>query len=494
MGDTVSSSDACAVSWSRSALAAAIERGSRANRPRRGLVCLSLALPVHRAERLLSLSGYADAVFWSPSPEHEYAGIGAARILVGSGAGRFAAIEAAGVALFAQLTSIAVECAAPPELRVVGGFAFAAAGNANGLWRDFGDARFLLPRIAYERQGTLAWLRLTVDCDDLACATRRSRLTDEAHLALCTLGDAAPASTGPPPTSHATSLIHEVSLTGDATASGARLPTRRATEASWHRLVAGIRAEIATGRLEKVVAARRIVVTGQLARSETAVLHALRSEAPHCTRFALRRGASSFLGASPELLLRQAGGNVWSEAIAGTAAGDDLATERALLSSAKDHAEQAVVVRDIESVLAPRCRTLSAAGPQLQRLRGLLHLRTRFAGVLREPAHVLELLACLHPTSAIGGAPRRAALAWLDAHERSDRGFYGGPFGVFGARGDGEFVVAIRSGLLGAGAAHAFAGAGIVAASNAQAEWRETQAKSAPLLAALGVPIEQRPP
>lgn len=479
MGDNVNF-DGCAPPWSKSALAAAIDRGSRADRAGRGLVCLSLALPVYRAERLLSVSGYADAVFWAPSPEHEYAGIGAARVLVGSGAGRFAEIEAGGVELFTQLTSIAVECASPPEPRVVGGFAFAAAFEESGLWRGFGDARFLLPRIVYEREGALAWLRLTVDCDELACAARRSRLADEAYRVLRTLGDAGP-------------LSHGAAPTGDLTASSARLPMRRAAEASWVRLVAGIRAEIAAGRLEKVVAARRIVVNGDLARSEAGVLQALRSEAPRCTRFALRCAGSSFLGASPELLLRQSGGNVRTEALAGTAAGDDLAAERALMSSAKDRAEQAVVVRDIHAVLAPRCKSLSAAGPQLQRLHGLLHLRTRFAGVLREPAHVLELLGRLHPTSAIGGAPRLAALAWLDAHERSDRGFYGGPFGVFGPRGDGEFVVAIRSGLLRAGSAHAFAGAGIVAASNAQAEWCETQAKSAPLLAALGVRVEQRP-
>jgi isochorismate synthase len=473
MGDGLASFDGFAPEgWSRPAIAAALGRCLGGDAPAARLLCLSLAVPVQPAERLLSLRNYADAVLWSPTPAHDYAGVGAARVLIGTGAERFAQVEEAAAGLFAQLAEIAVDCVPPPAVRIVGGLAFAAGTESSRLWRGFSDARFLLPRIVYERCGSLAWLRLTAGSDEMACPARRSHLANEAHRALRALGEAGPAR---------------------AAGGGARPGGRSGAEASWIRLVAGIRAEIAAGRLEKVVAARRIVLAGNYSCSATPVLQALRTEAPNCTRFALRRGASSFVGASPELLLRQTGQRVWTEAIAGTAAGGDLATEQALLRSAKDHGEQAIVVRDIRSLLGPRCRTVSCAGPELQRLHGLRHLRTRFAAVLDEPAHILRLLAHLHPTSAIGGAPRAAALAWLGAHEHSDRGYYGGPFGVFGARGDGEFVVAIRSALLGATAAHVFAGAGIVAASETEAEWRETQAKSAPLLAALHGSLAQRP-
>jgi isochorismate synthase EntC len=120
-------------------------------------------------------------------------------------------------------------------------------------------------------------------------------------------------------------------------------------------------------------------------------------------------------------------------------------------------------------------------------LRHLLHLRTRFAGTLNEPHHVLDLVAGLHPTPAVGGAPRSAALAWLDGHEHADRGLFGGPFGAFDSAGDGHFIVAIRSGLLQAGVAHLFAGAGIVAGSRALPEFTETRWKLRSLMTAIGV-------
>jgi len=489
MGDGLAGYECSAPTrWTAPAIAAALDRGRSAAPPSARLLCLSLGVPLYAAERLLSLQHYPNAVLWSPAPEHEYAGVGAARVLVATGVARFAVIEEEAAKLFAQLIEIDVDCVPPPEIRIVGGFAFAGTSTSR-LWRSFDDARFLLPRIVYERRGSLAWLRLTATAAELARPAQRQRLGAEAHRALQALRDAGPGRAVAEPVVVAEAVATAVA----AAATTAGQSTRRAAKASWRRLLAGIGSEIAAGRLEKAVAARRIVLAGPYAHTEAVVLAALRGEAPRCTRFALRHGASCFLGASPELLLRQTGRAVWTEATAGTVAGDDLDADHALMSSAKDRGEQALVVRDIQAVLAARCRILRVAGPALQRLQGLRHLRTRFSGVLAEPAHVLRLLARLHPTAAIGGTPRAAALAWLDAHERSDRGYYGGPFGVIGPRGDGEFVVAIRSGLLATAAAHVFAGAGIVASSDSETEWRETEAKSAALLAALSGAFERRP-
>jgi isochorismate synthase EntC len=123
----------------------------------------------------------------------------------------------------------------------------------------------------------------------------------------------------------------------------------------------------------------------------------------------------------------------------------------------------------------------------VHRLRHVAHLRTRFRGILKERTHILELVAHLHPTPAVGGSPRAAALAWLEEHEQLDRGFYAGPFGAFDAAGNGEFVVAIRSALLTGAEAHLFAGAGIVEGSEAASELAETRLKLRSLLAAFGV-------
>jgi isochorismate synthase len=216
------------------------------------------------------------------------------------------------------------------------------------------------------------------------------------------------------------------------------------------------------------------------------VLERLRTEAPDCARFALSVGNRTFLGASPERIVKRNGMRVWTEAVAGSARGNDPTRGESLLRSDKDRAEHAIVAREIRAVLEPLYETLSAEGPELHRLRHVAHLRTRFEGVLKEPLHVLDLVARLHPTPAVGGAPRAAALAWIAANEHIERGMYAGPFGAFDRAGNGEFVVAIRSGLLGASDAHLFAGAGIIEGSEVSSELSETRWKLHGLLSAIG--------
>jgi isochorismate synthase len=216
------------------------------------------------------------------------------------------------------------------------------------------------------------------------------------------------------------------------------------------------------------------------------VLDHLRRDAPDCTRFALIRGQQAFLGASPECLVKLKGSRLWADALAGSVQNLGPFTRDTLFKDNKERREHEIVVRSIRATLAPHCELLSASGPHLHPLLHLVHLRTGFAGVLKEPMHVLDLVAQLHPTPAVGGSPRRAALAWLCAHEHADRGFFAGPFGAFDRNGDGQFVVAIRSGLLTSTAAHLYAGAGIVAGSETATELSETRWKLRALLGAIG--------
>jgi isochorismate synthase EntC len=117
----------------------------------------------------------------------------------------------------------------------------------------------------------------------------------------------------------------------------------------------------------------------------------------------------------------------------------------------------------------------------------VVHLLTPIHARLREPAHVLELVEKLHPTPAVGGVPRPEALSFIAEHEPDERGWYAGPIGWFDAAGDGEFAVALRSGLLDGPRAHLYVGAGIVLQSHAQSEFFETALKLRTLLLALGV-------
>jgi isochorismate synthase len=375
-------------------------------------------------------------------------------------------IREAAAQLFQSLTRLDPEGLAAPIPRLIGGFAFQEARFASAQWRGFGDARFVLPRIAYRRRAQRAWLTLTAGANEVSNAAGRARLAQDAHLALQILHHELPASPSVPD-----ALLH----VGQG-------------EDEWIALVEGIRGEIAAGRLAKVVAARRIILRGERLPTPARVLAQLRSEAPYCTRYALSVAGRTFLGASPERLVRRSGLRVWTEALAGSMPGNECADGEALMRSLKERHEHDIVVQQIRSVLEPLHQSLGTNGPELRRLRHGAHLRTRLQGVLKQPTHVLKLAARLHPTPAVGGSPGAAALAWLAQHEHVDRGFYAGPFGVFDGAGDGEFIVAIRSGLHSAHEAHLFAGSGIVEGSEVASELRETRWKLRGLLSAFGVP------
>jgi isochorismate synthase len=178
-------------------------------------------------------------------------------------------------------------------------------------------------------------------------------------------------------------------------------------------------------------------------------------------------------------------GLVHADAVAGSAprgrtAGQDHRLARELVESKKDQEEHAVVVRCVLEALARHCSTLAAPeAPGLLRTDGIQHLHTPIQGRLREPSKttVLDLVADLHPTPAVGGAPRQHALDWLRGHEGLDRGWYAGPLGWVTPEGEGEFTVALRSMLLHGCRATLFAGAGIVAGSDPEAELAETRLK-----------------
>src|SRR5690606_35742925 len=127
------------------------------------------------------------------------------------------------------------------------------------------------------------------------------------------------------------------------------------------------------------------------------------------------------------------------------------------------------------------------AQPAVKALRHVLHLHTPFRAVLREPRHVLELAARLHPTPAVGGTPTDVASAWIQTHEPMARGWYAAPVGWFDLDGNGELAVALRSGVIAGNRAHLWAGAGIVAGSDPERELAETEDKLRAMLGALGV-------
>ena len=246
------------------------------------------------------------------------------------------------------------------------------------------------------------------------------------------------------------------------------------------------------GDLAKVVMARAVRARASTPLDATTTLARLRAAYPNAFVFALSLGDSCFLGASPERLVKLRDGRVEVACLAGSAPRGDAPEEdsylgNALLASAKDRAEHDVVVRGVRLALEDLCTELSnPISPQLLRLSNVQHLYTPVEARARAGVGVLELVASLHPTPAVGGFPKEAALRFINAHEGLNRGWYGGAIGWVDRRGMGEFAVALRSAVVREKEATMFAGCGIVAASNPSDEYAETCLKLDAMLDAIG--------
>lgn len=441
------------------ALAAGLERAVRF--PDEALVRLAVPAPVAPAATLLR--GDPDAVVWEDRDGAEaWAGLGRAAVLTARGPERFAAIAAAAAAL--DRRTVAID--APPPARWLGGFAFTPGGAAGGAWAGFGDARFVLPRWTYARVGERAELILCAPARELADA---AAIHAELATTLALLATPCPAPSAP------------------------RLAQRDATPDAWRAIVLAATAAIAAGSLRKVVAARARVIELAQPIDAAGLVAELGRRQPACTRFGFAAGGAIFVGASPERLVRKRGRALDTEALAGSwartdADGDADAAVAALLASAKDRREHAWVVEAIAGALGPRCAELRIPpAPTARVLRHLVHLHTPVVGQLDRDRHVLELVAALHPTPAVGGTPTDDAVAWIAGHEPTARGWYAAPVGWFDAAGDGEFAVAIRSGLCAGATVTLYAGAGLVEGSDPTSEWHETEVKLAALTGALGL-------
>ncbi|MDZ7756070.1 isochorismate synthase [Rhodohalobacter sp.] len=160
--------------------------------------------------------------------------------------------------------------------------------------------------------------------------------------------------------------------------------------------------------------------------------------------------------------------------------------EHELLHSQKDLSEHAFVLDAIEENLQRYSDILNIPiSPGIKKLSNVQHLYTPVHAKIKEGVSRTEVLSKLHPTPAVGGYPREAAMPYINKLEHFDRGWYAAPLGWINAHGEGEFVVAIRSGLIKTNEVRFFAGCGIVEDSNPQKEWDETNLKFIPMLTAL---------
>ncbi len=255
----------------------------------------------------------------------------------------------------------------------------------------------------------------------------------------------------------------------------------------WQGAVRQAVARIVRGDLDKVVLARDLVATASAPVDVRYLLGRLADRYPSCWTFSV----DGLVGATPELLVRRTGDLVLSRVLAGTVGrlGDDAADGEladALLGSEKDLEEHEFAVHSVAAVLAGYCAELDVPEqPKVLRLRNVQHLATDVAGRLTDGSGVLELAGALHPTAAVCGTPTDVALQVIRELEGMDRGRYAGPVGWLGRDGDGEFGLALRCAEVSGERLRLFAGCGIVAGSDAEAELTESQAKFVPIRVAL---------
>ncbi|MFF4407561.1 isochorismate synthase MenF [Streptomyces sp. NPDC001404] len=247
--------------------------------------------------------------------------------------------------------------------------------------------------------------------------------------------------------------------------------------------------------VQKVVLARSLLIPGPTPDDAPALLDRLLRQQPDAYVFCVDVGNLRLLiGASPELLLSRTGNRLLLNPLAGSARrhadpAEDAAAARALLGSPKDRCEHGIVVTELGRQLEPLCTELHIpARPLLKATGQLWHLSTTIRARLRHPApSALALAALLHPTPAVCGAPREAARRLIEALESGPRGYYTGLVGWMDRHGDGQWVIALRCGELSPQGLLLHAGAGILAASDPEAELAETDVKLSTLLGVLAL-------
>ncbi|WP_326734634.1 isochorismate synthase [Streptomyces sp. NBC_01022] len=274
--------------------------------------------------------------------------------------------------------------------------------------------------------------------------------------------------------------------------------TREVPEAgAYTAAVAAAVRRMRAGEFDKVVLARTLELTSSHELDLPAMLRRLAQHDPKGYTFAVPSGPDrTLIGASPELLVARAGNVLTANPLAGSAPrsndlAEDVRRAAALLESAKDLHEHAVVVDAVREALAPFCPSLDVPQhPTLVRTAAMWHLSTTVTGTLADHATTsLDLASALHPTPAVCGTPTETARAVIAESEPFDRGAYTGMVGWQDADGDGEWVVTIRCAEAEGRSLRLFAGAGVVAASSPEAETAETAAKFRTFLSAVGAAL-----
>ena len=356
-----------------------------------------------------------------------------------------------------------------------GGFKFDPEADPDQLWSEFPNEFFSIPNILITNDADRYWVTVNTIVQP---EFKPSILLEQTVGSLRALGE-----------------FRRSQHSTEPEQLNAKKPLNISQE-EWNTRVNLALDTIKTASLEKVVLAR----TKEFNLSQNfKIQHAFNDlcvRNKESTIFGISIGNSTFFGATPETLLRSANGFLTSICLAGSirrgkTQAEDESLSQQLFHSAKDQSEHMTVVREISRIFRETCDNISwDKAPTILKLPTVQHLATNFSGVLKTGVDIFQLLDQLHPTPAVGGVPREKAMEFIRQSE-GDRGWYASPIGWIDGNDNGEFVIAIRSGLIRDSRAVLFAGSGIVKGSTPESEWAETELKFKPLLSALNGDVEE---
>ncbi|WP_409271008.1 isochorismate synthase MenF [Neobacillus sp. SCS-31] len=349
-----------------------------------------------------------------------------------------------------------------------GGFSFDPLKHKTALWSKYPDALFHIPRFMVTFAGGEAFLTTNVVCTKHDGVSLFNKVARERESLLRNFAAR---------TNVEVPHLYEIEEIGAS---------------EWKETVTEAVKQLQEGPLKKVVLARELRLHFDKEVESGPILRKLEQEQKTSFIFSFESSGDSFIGASPERLIKKRGHTVRSACLAGSIprgknAEEDTILGNLLLSDEKNLKEHQYVVDMIRDAMEETCERVDIPErPQLMKVRDIQHLYTPVEGIAKDSASLLDIVEKLHPTPALGGLPKEAAVEKIRELETLDRGFYAAPIGWMDYAGNGEFAVAIRSGLIQGKEASLFAGCGVVANSDAESEYLETRLKFRPMLSALG--------
>jgi len=351
-------------------------------------------------------------------------------------------------------------------LILTGGMSFDVLEEKTSLWASYPHSEFVVPKYTFTKMNDQCYLTMTTYISENDSIDKRLRKVSSDRKKLLEMDEMKVARN---------TVLKQTELYPE----------------EWKKRVEKAIHHIQDEKAEKIVMARELRVKLSKEVEITPILERFLELQETSYLFAYERGDHCFIGATPERLVKVQGRKLLSTCLAGTAPrgeneAEDIVIKEGLFQDEKNRLEHNHVVQMIRRSITDICSFLRIPKePKVITLKNLQHLYTPVEGEVKVGYSVFDIIKRLHPTPALGGAPTDEALAFIRENESFERGWYGSPVGWLDDRHNGEFAVAIRSGLVQKDEISLFAGCGVMGDSDVELEFEETAIKFLPMLTAL---------